>query len=127
MRVRDVAHDRWQRFFDDFTHLHAGEHVNVELIEAGVVGARRRVHDRPLTAVAVAGHEAGMDEFIEIIADAGPGLHAVHRVERPETLVVAEEENGQPVAVQVVSKNGEITIIRFEPPRENFPEGFTVA
>lgn len=127
MRVRDVSHHQWRNFFDDFSHLFAGKHVNVESIEAELFGTTRRVRDQPLASITVAHGAADKDEWIEVIAGSASEDQSAHCIAHPVTVVVAEEENGQPVALQIESEGGEITVLRFEPSRQNLPEGFTIA
>jgi len=54
------------------------------------------------------------------------GAPAAHAIARPSRVRLAEE-NDDAVALQVDSDDGSVTMIRFEPPRENMPEGYTIS
>lgn len=127
MRTQAISYAHWQRFFDEFSHLHQGEHVNVETMLQGDRGVKSELRDAPLVGIISARPKSGEDELIEVIARESPDGHATHSIERPTSVRLAEEENGQAVAIQIESAGGDITMIRFEPPIENMPEGFTVA
>jgi hypothetical protein len=53
--------------------------------------------------------------------------HASHSIAEPSNVRLAEEEDGQAVALQIESADGLITMIRFEPSPENMPPGFLIA
>jgi hypothetical protein len=48
-------------------------------------------------------------------------------VPHPAHVWLAEEEDGQAVALQLASLDGAVTMIRFEPSPENLPPGFLVS
>ena len=126
MWTRDIACDQWQSFFNDFTHLHRDEHVNVETIRRDDHGVEPRLCDLPLLGIVSARPQFGQAGWIEVFALDPSGAPAAHAIERPSRVCLAQE-NGQTVALQVESADGSVTIIRFEPPRENMPSGFTIS
>jgi hypothetical protein len=126
MRTREILYDQWQPFFNDFTQLYQGEHVNVETIGERRIGVESRVHDLPLIGIVSAHPKTGGEEWIEIVAGGSPGTPATHSIARPANVQLAEEENGRAVALQIASADGSITMVRFEPSRENLPQGFKV-
>ena len=127
MRTREIAHERWTYFLDDFTQLHQGERVHVETMGEGGFGVKSQLCDLPLLGVVGAPPEASSGEWIEIIVGDSPATAASHTVPHPSRVVVAEGENGKGVALQIDSADGSVTMIRFEPPCENLPEGFRVS
>jgi hypothetical protein len=126
MRTRDITYDNWHLFLKDFTQLHHGQHVNVETIGQGSIGVQSRLCDLPLIGVVVADPGAGADEWFEVIAGELPDRHTTYSIAKPAKVRIAEEENGQAVALQVESSDGSTTMIRFQPSHENLPQGFTV-
>jgi hypothetical protein len=126
VRTREISFDEWQSFFSDFTHLHRDEHVNVETIRRGDLGVRQRLCDLPLLGIVSARPNAGQEPWIEVVARDSAGAPATHAIAHPSRVRLAEE-NDQAVALQVESEDGSVTMIRFEPPRENMPEGFTIS
>jgi hypothetical protein len=126
VQTREISCDRWQSFFDDFTQLHRDEHVNVETIGGGALGVRSKLCDLPLLGIVWAHPKSRQGEWIEVVARGASGAPATHAIASPSRVCLAEE-NDDAVAVQVESADGSITMIRFEPPRENLPEGFTIS
>jgi hypothetical protein len=126
MRTRQISHEQWPAFFSDFTQLHQDEHVHVETMGKGQFGAKSQLCDLALVGIVPAAPTSGQDEWIEILARDSDGGHASYSIAGPARVELAEE-NGNAIALQVESMDGSITMIRFEPPRENMPEGYTLA
>jgi hypothetical protein len=126
VRTREISLDQWRSFFDDFTHLHHDEHVNVETIGRGDAGVRQRLSDLPLLGIVSAPPTPGREQWIEVVARDPSGVPATHAISRPSRVRLAEEDD-LAVALQVESADGSVTMIRFVPPRENMPVGFTIA
>jgi hypothetical protein len=127
MQTRDILYEQWPPFFNDFSRLHQGEHVNVETIGEGSSGVESRLHDLPLIGIVSAHPKGDEDEWIQIIACGSPGSPVTHSIEHPSNVQLAEEENGRAVALQIESAGGCITMVRFEPSRENLPPGYKVS
>jgi hypothetical protein len=124
MRTREIPHERWPHFLVDFTELHQGEHVSVETVHEGV---ELHLCDLPLVGiVGGADPKAAGGGWIDIIAGDSPATQATHSIPRPSRVVIAEEEDGRCVALQIDSADGLTTMIRSEPPLEGMPAGFTV-
>jgi hypothetical protein len=126
MRTREIERERWTHFLGDFTLLHHGAHVNVETMGEGVAGVQSHLCDLPLVGIVGADPESRSGELIEIIAGDSPDTRATHAIPHPRRVVIAEEDDGQGVALQIDSDDGSITMLRFEPPLEGMPPGFTV-
>lgn len=114
MRIREISCDGWRPFFDDFTRLHRGEHVSLEIMRARGLGFLSPVHDLPLAGIVEADPKGGAGEWIEVITGESSGTEA-HRIPRPSRVILAERENGEAVALQIESSDGDLTVIRFEP------------
>ncbi len=126
MRTREIRDDVWPPFFDDFTQLHQGERVNVETLGSGDLGVTSHFRDLPLVGIVAADPKAGTGEWIEIIAGDSAQTHATHSIPNPAHVRLAEEDNGQAVALQIESVKGLVTIIRFEHASEGMPAGFAI-
>lgn len=127
MRTREIVYDQWQPFFNDFTQLHQGKHVNVETLGGGDFGVKSRWCGLPLVGIVSAHPTTGDDEWIEVIARDSPDAHATHSIVKPSKVHLAEEENGRAIALEIESADGSVTMIRFEPSRENLPQGFRIS
>ena len=125
MQTREIPSDQWRTFFTDFTRLHQDQHVNVETMRQLDHGVESRLCDLPLLGI-VSAPEHGQGEWIEVVARGPSGPPATHSIAMPSRVCLAEE-HGDAVALQVDSADGSVTMIRFEPPRENMPAGFTVS
>ncbi len=126
MRTKEILIEQWPPFFSDFTQLHQGKRVNVETFGNGDMGVTSHVRDLPLVGIVAADPNAGMGEWIEIIAGDSAQTHATHSVPNPAHVRLAEEDNGQTVALQIESGKGLVTMIRFEQTCEGMPPGFMI-
>ncbi|HWB53524.1 MAG TPA: DUF5335 family protein [Tepidisphaeraceae bacterium] len=111
MQTKEIAHDQWQDFFSEFTHLHRGERICVETLGGGQIGVCQQMSDLPLIGIVDAEPDAA-DEWIEIIAGADEPARASHSIPHPTHVWVAEHEDGRALAVQVESTDGQVTMIR---------------
>ncbi len=127
MRTKEIVAKEWPPFFTEFTQLHQGEHVNVETLGRGDFGVTSHVRDLPLVGIVAADPKADAGEWIEIIAGDSAQNHATHSVPNPAHVRLAEEDNGQTVALQIESGRGLITMIRFERVSGGMPPGFAIA
>jgi hypothetical protein len=127
MRTKEIDFDHWPPFFNDITNLHHGERVNVETIGEGDIGVTSHVRALPLVGIVAADPKDGSGEWIEIIAGDSANTHATHSIPNPTHVRMAEEDNGQAVAIQIESSRGLITMVRFEQTCEGMPPGFTIA
>lgn len=129
MHTRDITHEQWQAFFNDFSQLHQGEHIHVETMGEGTFGVKSRLCDLPLVSIVLTHPQAEQgepNEWIEVIALESSASHASHSITHPSRVRLAEE-NGFTIALQIEADNGSVTMIRFEPPRENMPAGYTIS
>jgi Family of unknown function (DUF5335) len=126
MRTKEIDSEQWPKFFDDFTYLHHGKRVNVETLDAGKAGVTSHVRHLPLVGVVAADPKTGTGGWIEIMAGDSAKTHSAHSVSNPAHVRVAEEDNGQVVALQIESSRGLVTLVRFEDTCEGMPAGFTI-
>ena len=127
MRTREIGIDDWSLFCNDFTRLHHGERVSVETLGERGLGVTAHVHDLPLVGIVAADPADGAGEWIEILAGDSGQSHAAHSVLNPIHIRLAEEDNGQVVALQIESAKGMTTMIRFEHACQGMPPGYAIA
>jgi hypothetical protein len=126
MRTREIAHEQWPHFLDDFTQLHQGERVTVETLAEGISVAKSRLCGLPLLGIVGAVTKTLPGEWIEIIAGDSSADAATHSIAHPSRVVIAEGEDGRGAALQIESADGVITMVGFEPPLERMPPGFSI-
>jgi len=86
----------------------------VETMQDSGLGLTSNLPDLPLVGIVGADPQSGGDEWIEVIAGESPDAQATHCIPRPSHIRLAEEENGQAVALQIESAEGSVTmIVRF--------------
>jgi hypothetical protein len=127
MRTKEISVEQWPLFFNDMTQLHQGERIDVETFGDGEDGPTSHVRALPLAGIITADAKGGAAEWIEIIAGDSANTHATHSIANPAHVRLAEEDNGQAVAIQIESSRGLITMVRFEQTCEGMPPGFTIA
>jgi hypothetical protein len=126
MHTRDISCDQWECFFNDFSALYRGQHINVETIAEEGATAKSNLEGMPLVSVVATHWKSERDERIEVIARKSRDTCATHWIPQPRK-VSAAEEHGRQIAVQIESADGSITIIRFDPPKENMPAGYRIS
>ena len=128
MQIREIEHDRWRSFFNDFSQLHHGKRVSVESKQVGSLAAKPSLFDQPLIGIVSVCDVPGIAERIEVIAGSSAAdSEAAYRVANPRHVWLGEEENGWMIGLQIECADGSITMVRFEPPREGMPRGFNLA
>ena len=128
MRTREIPIQQWHLFFSDFTLLHQSQHVDVETLSGGDFGALSRVSDMPLVGIILADAKPeNTGGRIDVIAGETPDHRATCTIDHPSRVYLAEEDNGQTIALQVTSAEGNMTMVRFGAASAGLPEGFLVA
>lgn len=126
MRTRTINSEGWPTFFDDFTRLYRGRRVNIETLGDGTIGVTSRAADMPLVGI-VAAHPTveAVEAIIEIFA--GDELESTMiSIQNPKQVVIAHEDDGRAVALQIESTDGSVTMIRFDASMESLASGFMV-
>ena len=120
MNTREIAHDQWAPFLDEFSQAHRGEAVEVRVMGRDV-GDQAEAMALPLLGI-TDDAKASDGERIEVIAGdtlAGHnGPHLSHAIVHPIHVRIAERDDGTPVAVQIEGEDGTSTLVRFLPPGE---------
>ena len=71
--------------------------------------------------------DCGIQQYARGLALRGMRIPvATHSVPNPAHVRLAEEEDGQAVALQIESSKGLVTIIRFEHAGDGIPRGFKI-
>jgi hypothetical protein len=121
MNTREIAHDQWAPFLDQFSQAHRGERVEVRVIGADV-GDQSEATALPLVGI-TDDFKAADGERIEVMAGEAPGsdAHVSHSIVHPIHVRIAERDDGSPVAMQIEGEDGTSTLVRFLPPESAEP------
>jgi hypothetical protein len=109
MATREIPRDQWLEFLDGFSTRHDGWQVTVEVLGSDI-GAQVEVRNLPLRGVSA--DVKGRLDRLEISAGTRDN-HVTHVIEEPVQLFVKQNESGADEALEIVTKDGIVTLLRF--------------
>src|SRR3989442_8641522 len=119
MNTREISHDQWAPFLDQFSEAHRGERVEVRVI-GREFGDQPEAPSLPLVGISD-DTKADGGERIEVMAGDVRQPHLSHAIVHPIHVRIAERDDGTPVAMQIEGEDGTSTLVRFLPPGEELP------
>jgi hypothetical protein len=119
--TREIPRSEWRAFFDQFSRLHHGQPLGVEIIGRDV-GVQREAQDLPLLGV-TAESPAGAGAGIEVSAGRPGGPHVTHSVADPVRVWAAEWNDGVSASLEIESADGHKTLLRVGPAQQVLPPG----
>jgi hypothetical protein len=108
MQTVDVAAKDWPRALDEFSAMHEGALVSLQLL-APDLGAQTEVRDMPLLGITAEAGPGGAT--ITIAAARSHGDLITHIVHSPTHVRVERTNDGMDVALQVESAEGTVAIL----------------
>ena len=121
MHNREIPSDQWTTFLDAFSRLHRGEPADIETVGGGIAPQSKLIA-KPLLAV-LEPPSRGETPRIEIIVGQEQQAETC-TVRQPVSLHVAERDDGYSTSLQLISDDGTVTSVRFEPsPKSSKPPG----
>jgi hypothetical protein len=108
MTTDEIRPPEWREFFDTFSRAHDGWLVTLEVL--GDLGAQEEARELPLKGVTA--EELSHGGSISIMVGHGDQI-LTHTVAQPTRVQVERTEDGAEAAVQIESKTGEKTLLRF--------------
>jgi hypothetical protein len=111
MQTIEVARSDWMRTLDEFSSLHEGWLVSLELL-APELGVQPQIRDLPLRGVTAEPRPDG--GVITIAAARADGEQITHIIQRPTHVRIERTNDGADVALQIESLDGEAAILRFK-------------
>ena len=112
MRTIEVPFQDWRRVLDEFSAIHEGWLISVDILSA-LMGAQPELHDLPLLGVTVGG--SGARPSITIAAARSADDHLAHTIESPARVWLERTDAGATAALEIESEDGTKTILRFRP------------
>ena len=108
MNTDEIRPPQWREFFDTFSRAHEGWLVTLEVL--GPMGAQEEAHELPLVGITADEPSHGGAIWMTV----GEGDQTLtHSVDAPTRVQVERTEEGAEAAVQIESKSGEKTLLRF--------------
>ena len=108
MPTDEIRPSQWREFFDTFSRAHEGWLVTIEVF--GPLGAQEEARELPL--VGVTAEEPSHGSSISIVVGEGDRI-LTHAVGEPARVWLERTQEGADAAVEIESKTGEKTLLRF--------------
>lgn len=111
MRTVEIPHEAWAQTLNEFTAIHEGWLVSLDIL-GSTIGAQREINDLPLLGVSA--DRADHDGTITISAAARSAAeHITHTIHAATRLHIERRDDGADVALQIESADGTKAILRF--------------
>lgn len=108
--TQEIPRERWRQFFDEFSKNHEGWIVSLDVL-GPVLGAQVEVVG--LSLVGISADVKSRGDRIELILGGRPGLNMTRIVDSPKYVWRKSLEMPGTEAIDVVSDDGTITLMRF--------------
>ena len=110
MRTVEVPQKDWIRTLNEFSVLHEGSSVSLEVI-GPIVGVQSQIRGLPLRGVTAESGPHGA--AISIAAGGADGEHITHLIPSPTHVRIARSNDGADAALQIEAEEGLSVILRF--------------
>ncbi len=110
MKTREIPHDEWVRFIDEFSRIHQGWHISVEVLDASL-GAQTEISNQAFHGASVEQRDA--HEVLTIMAGDSAESHLTHRVRDPRHIWIETTDEGADQALEVEDRDHRRALIRF--------------
>jgi hypothetical protein len=111
MATQEIPRDEWLSFLDCFSNEHQGWLVDVEIVTPGK-GTRVEANAMPLAGI-TADLNRGGGEAVHVMLGKAPEDHLTHTVRGVSQVSLRESHEGAHEALEIGSKTGETTRVRF--------------
>jgi len=111
MATQEIPQDEWLTFLDSFSREHEGWLVDLEIVRPGN-GTQVEANAMPLAGI-TADVNRGDGETVHVMLGKAPEEHLTHAVRGVSHVRLKESEEGAHEAVEIRSKSGETTRVRF--------------
>jgi hypothetical protein len=111
MRTIEVPQEEWARTLDQFSAMHQGWLVSLDVI-GPELGVQPQIRELPLHGVTA--ETKLRNPAITIAAGRGDGEHISHIIHSPTHVRIERTNEGADVAMQIESDDGVAAILRFK-------------
>jgi len=109
MATVEIPYSQWQRRLDEFSAVHEGWLVSIDVLGAEV-GAQHEVENVPLLGVSL-DHSDG-DDAVDVAVERIGGDHISHQVRNVRRVWIEQVEAGWDAAAEFESADGSKTVVR---------------
>ena len=113
MQSQEIPAQQWGAFLDGLTRQHEGEMVSIE-VQGMEIGAQIETSDSRLIGITFDPRSSVAQEIDVMVAN-DANSHLMHAIIRPSHLSIARTDDGIDSTLQVQSKTGPTTLVRFSP------------
>jgi hypothetical protein len=110
MLSKEIPHDQWIRFFDDFSKQHEGWIVNWEVLDAKL-GDQEKTTRLPL--VGISADVKGAKPRIDVMVGGRPDAHVTQIIDTPKRVWFKQPDQPGHEAIEVESADGTMTLVTF--------------
>ncbi len=114
MPTREISHDEWADFFDNFSRDHRGWPVTLD-VHRKDIGAQTEARDLPLEGITYDVKSDSGEEVSIMIGDDAQ-QHIVRTIAEARRVRVKQDDNGTDEAVEIESAAGTRSVIRLGAP-----------
>jgi hypothetical protein len=111
MATQEIPREEWGTFFDRFSKQHEGWRVTLEVF-APEIGAQQEANALPFEGITVNSQDEG-PRTIAISLGKAPEDHVTHTIAGPEHVWLQQTSEGANAALEIESKDGAKTLMRF--------------
>src|SRR3954453_20632929 len=120
MQTQEIPSEQWGPFLDNLTRRHEGEPVTIE-VEGRDIGVQSAGSNVQLIGITFDPKDSIGEEIDVIVASAddqssNSNEHLMHAVTHPSHIRIARSDDGRDSALQLESKDGPTTLVRFSNP-----------
>jgi hypothetical protein len=113
MQTQEIPSDQWGPFLDNLSRRHEGEPVSIE-IEGRDIGVQPEGRNVQLIGITFDPKDSIGQEIDVIITDSDETKRQMmHAVTHPSRVQIARSDDGRDTALQLESKDGPTTLVRF--------------
>jgi hypothetical protein len=110
MRTIEISRRDWSGRLDEFSRMHEGWLVSLDIVMARSIGAQREFRQMPLVGITAEPIDGGT---ITIAVAEPAGGHVTHTIHSPTHVFLDRTEKGANAALEIESADGMKAILRF--------------
>lgn len=110
MQTQEIARTDWAGRLNEFTAVHDGWLVSVDVLNPDI-GAQRQIENLPLLGVSA--DRINHDGSVAISVARPGGAHFTHVIREVKRILIEQTRDGADAGLQIESGDGTNTIVRF--------------